>query len=345
MKTPRRILVLNVTRIGDTLLTTPVLRALATAWPEARITFAGHAKRIEILRNLPFVHELRAISRQGAGWRGHLTREKYDLALVYGFDRPLIDYALRVSERVIAFRQPDHDVNRRLFAVGGEDGYQPTHAVTWLLQLVRPLGITPAGFNLSYVVTAEEDAHAHAELERADIRGAQPLIGLQVASFPTKRFRDWPIDHFAELCRKILQFRPASRFVIFGGPEDVERTSQLAGYFGDAALSYAGRLSLRQTAAIMNQLDLYVGVDTGPTHIMGALGRPMVAFYHPTSPSRALAPLEHPCCHAIDHPLADSPAATTETPIAEIGVDLVWRHARSALSGTDIPTPMQTIWT
>jgi hypothetical protein len=48
----------------------------------------------------------------------------------------------------------------------------------------------------------------------------------------------------------------------------------------------------------MNQLDLYVGVDTGPTHIMGALHRPMVALYHGYSPSRLLAPLEHPSLYS-----------------------------------------------
>ena len=47
---PQRILVINVSRIGDTLLVTPALRALASAWPQARISFFGHPRRVEIMQ-------------------------------------------------------------------------------------------------------------------------------------------------------------------------------------------------------------------------------------------------------------------------------------------------------
>jgi heptosyltransferase-3 len=85
----------------------------------------------------------------------------------------------------------------------------------------------------------------------------------------------------------------------------------------------------------MNRVDLYVGVDTGPTHLMGALHRPMVALYHGYSPSRVLAPLDHPCLWAIDHPLADR--CTPEADMAEIGVDRVWDAVQQALAGTPRP--------
>ena len=55
---PQRILVINVSRIGDTLLVTPALRALASAWPQARISFLGHPRRVEIMQHLPFIAEL-----------------------------------------------------------------------------------------------------------------------------------------------------------------------------------------------------------------------------------------------------------------------------------------------
>ena len=56
----------------------------------------------------------------------------------------------------------------------------------------------------------------------------------------------------------------------------------------------------RRDAALINELDLYVGVDTGPTHIAGALRRPMVSMYHGYSPSHLLAPLEHPRLGRLD---------------------------------------------
>lgn len=338
---PRRILVIHVTRIGDTLLTTAVLRALAAAWPAARICFAGHRKRIEVMRYLPFVNSLRSISKRTAPLLGRLTGERFDLALVYGNDSTLVDYALRVADKVIAQRQQSDAINRRLFAIACEDGYRPVHAVSGLLTMIRPLGIEPAGFELTYRVTDAENSWATAAIRSRCIDGA-PLIGLQLASFPTKAYRDWPIEHFIGLCERIVAAHPAAQFLIFGGTAEADRTERLRHHFLGRTTSFAGRLSLRKTAALMNHLDLYIGVDTGPTHIMGALHRPMVSLYHPTAPSRALAPLGHPCCVAVDHPLADK-GASFDTPMADISVDMMWQHVSDALAGR-FQAPRSTPW-
>ncbi len=344
MDEPKRILVINVTRIGDTLLTTPVLRALAKAWPQAEITFAGHRKRIEVLENLPFIHRLTSISKRIAPFLGRLGGSRYDIALVYGNDASLVEYALRVSDKVIAFRQPSDELNRRLFAIAREDGYEPGHAVTLALTLIRPLGIETDGMHVSYQVTAAEDAWAKQRLSSENVHGT-PLVGLQVASFPTKSHRDWPIEAFMELCRRILSAFPQTHFLIFGGAAEAARTAQLHLFLKGHSTLYAGRLTLRETGAVMNQLDLYVGVDTGPTHIMAALRKPMVSMYHPTAPSSALGPFAHPCCFAMDHPMAAGglpyPAngSNFDTPMSDISVDRVLENVFYALSG-EFPAPM-----
>ncbi|MCE9571511.1 MAG: hypothetical protein K8R10_16135, partial [Rhodocyclales bacterium] len=61
---PRRILVINVSRIGDTLLATPAIRALAAAWPEASLDVLGHPNRVEVLEHLPFVRRVGSISKK-----------------------------------------------------------------------------------------------------------------------------------------------------------------------------------------------------------------------------------------------------------------------------------------
>ena len=111
---PKSILVINVTRIGDTLLAVPALRALATAWPDARLTVLGHPKRVAVLENLPFLAEVGPITKQRAVFRGWLPGHKYDLALVYGHDEALLKYAFRVARRAVAFRQSSQDINARL---------------------------------------------------------------------------------------------------------------------------------------------------------------------------------------------------------------------------------------
>lgn len=327
---PDRILVINVTRIGDTLLTTPVLGALAAAWPKAEITFAGHPKRVEVIENNPFVSQVLPITKRRALFMGRLGGKRYDLALVFGFDPTLVEYGLRVADRVVAFRQQDESINRRLFAIAGEDGYSPPHAVHFLLRMVRPLGIEPAGLALSYRPTPEEGAWARETLARCKAEG-RPLVGLQVASFPTKAFRDWPLESFIALCERVREMHPGVHFLIFGGSLETERTEALYRRFSDCSTLFAGKLSLRQTAALMSLVDAYVGVDTGPTHIMGSLHRPLVAMYHPTSPSTVLGPLEHPCFFAVDHPKVGL-NPTIETPMAEIPVDTVLERLEAALA-------------
>lgn len=342
MDAPQNILVINVTRIGDTLLTTPVLRALKKAWPMAEITFSGHKKRIEVLQHLSFIRHLRSINKRIAPFLGHFSGKRYDLALVYGNDAALVKYALRMANKVIAFRQPNETLNQRLFAVAREDGFQPSHAVTLNLCLVRPLGLEPDGFHISYVVTPEEDAWAKGTLAREKVEGS-PLIGMQIASFPTKGHRDWPIEHFIELTQRILEHHPKAHFLIFGGSLETERTQKLHASLPGHATLFAGRLTLRQTGALMNQVDLYIGVDTGPTHIMSSRAKPMVTLYHPTAPSSALGPMHHPCCFALDHPLAEGGkpwpdnGSNFDTPMSEISVKTVLGKVEDLLAGCRPP--------
>jgi heptosyltransferase-3 len=329
LSAPSRILVINVSRIGDTLLTTPVLRALARAWPQAAITFAGHPKRVEVMRHLPFLKRSFSISKTRARLMGLLGGKRFDLALVFGQDRPLVEYALRVSRRVVAFPQRDAALNRRLFAIANPEGRHPGHAVKLLLTMLEPLEIPWDGLHLSYRVTEREDRWARATLRRHGALG-RPLIGLQVASFPTKGHRDWPLERFIELCEGVLRRHPGAHFVILGGTAERDRTRALHRRFTDRSTLFAGRLSLRQTAALMNQLDAYVGVDTGPTHIMGSLHRPLVALYHPTVPSRVLGALEHPCFFPVDHPLVDREPSDS-TPMSAITAEVVLARLESAL--------------
>lgn len=77
-------------------------------------------------------------------------------------------------------------------------------------------------------------------------------------------------------------------------------------------------------------MDLYVGVDTGPTHIAGALGIPMVALYHPAYPGRNLAPLQNPRCRVIEHPRTGSDSSA-DVNMADIPAEQVWQAASELL--------------
>jgi heptosyltransferase III len=326
---PRRILVINVARIGDTLLVTPALRALAAKWPQAAITFLGHPKRVEVMQHLPFLAASGGISKQRARWRGWLGPRSWDLALVYGFDRALVAYALRAAHGVVAFRQGDDALDRRLLLAVPPPAPQSDHAVAMRLSLTRALGVPDAGLRLAYRVTPGEQAAARALLRRLDLQAARPLVGLQVRAFPTKAWRDWPIGHFAALCGRIVGRWPDARFLLLGSADDRGRTGELAARLGPKATSLAGELGLRESVAVMGELDLFIGLDSGPTHLMGALEAPMIGLYHCLTPSRLLKPLERGACHVVDHPRARG--CDESTPMGDIPVDEVWGKVVQAL--------------
>ena len=328
-KTPTSILVINVSRIGDTLLAVPALRALATAWPAARLTVLGHPKRVEVLEHLPFLDSVGSITKQRAQFMGWLPGRQYDLALVYGHDKALVKYALRVARRVVAFRQKSPQINARLFKAVDEAASYSEHAVDSALRFIQALGISPEGRRLQFALTAEESEQAKQLLATKGLLGRHPLIGLKVASFPTKAYRDWPEQHFVELCRRLLAIKPDAAFVIFGGADERERVARVQQQIGPSAAGLVG-LSLREGAGVMSLLDAYVGVDTGPTHIMGCFDIPLVALFHCKLPRKLYGPQDHPYDFCLDHPRLGG-ACDDTTPMGELAVDVVFARLLEAL--------------
>ncbi len=335
----KSILIINVTRIGDTLLNTPAIRAIAAKFPNATITCLGHAKRVEVLQHLPYLAHVDKIDKKTALWRGRvgvLTGKSYDWAFVWGDDAALHRYALRVAKHVVAYLQQDELLNAQFFHAVAAPALYSMHAVAMQLQLPRSVGIDTDNFTLDYVVTNIETRTAKQRLAK-DACNAEPLIGLQVASFPTKAYRDWPIEHFIELAKRIIGDYANAKFIMFGGPDDVTRIAPFRDALPDNTILYAGALTLRETVAVMNEIDLYVGVDTGPTHLYGALGKPMVAMYHSSLPSALYAPLQHRALYLVDHPLAGNVLAGSGADagtMADIGVEAVWARVADALHKT-----------
>jgi heptosyltransferase-3 len=324
-----RILVINVARIGDTLLATPVLRALKAAAPRGTLTCLAHPDRAALLEQLPFLDRVGRITAKVAPLRGRFARHTYDAALVYGHDTPLVHYAARVADQVVAFRQKDPAAQARL-TTSIDEPVSGVHAVESRARLAELLGVRVEDRRLAYHTSAAELQQARAWLTQAFGQLPSRLVGFQVASFPTKAYRDWPLASFTALARQLLATYPDCGLVILGGTETRDRAKALVAELGPRVVSAAGDFSLRGTAALMAQLALYVGVDTGPTHLAGALRIPMVAMYHCRHRGRFLAPLQHDRLAVLEHPAADA-NCTPETPMSDIPVDAVWQAVRALL--------------
>ena len=337
----KRVLIINVTRIGDTLLATPAIRAIARFFPNATLTVLGHPKRVEVLENIACIHRVGGIDKRGAllrGWRDVWSGAEYDWAFVWRNDAALVRYACRKARHVVAHRQQDEHLNAKLFAAVERIEDNKIHAVAWALSLPQAVGIPADGYQLDYCVTDAEAISARQRLHADFPNTTGPFISMQVASFATKSYRDWPIDNFIELATRIANEYRDARFILYGAAGDRERIAKFTAALGSKARSYAGEFGLRETVAMMACTDLYIGVDTGPAHLFGALHKPMVVLYHPSLRSALYKPLSAPALYAIDHAQA-GPDATNDISMAGISVDSVWQAVRSALRGEPSALP------
>lgn len=324
-----KILIINVTRIGDTLFGVPSIRAIAQHYPDAEITVLAHPNRYEVLEHLPYVQHAGGITKKSAWYRGWFGKP-YDKAFVWGFDAPLIRYATRVSKEVIAHRQTDVALNKLIDHIVEPPRHKANHVIKQLLSLPEGVGITTTNHRIDLVLTDEERTWARQALAAKGIEPNNLLIGFQTTSFHTRPYRDWPIENFRELANRITAIHPQARFILFGGRDGLERNQALAAELGEGCISFANQLTLRQTAAIMSCLNAYVGVDTGPTHIMSTFDIPLIGLYHAKSKTHHTGPLQHPRDFCINHPVDEADADET-TPMADITVAQVLGRLTRAL--------------
>jgi heptosyltransferase III len=335
------VLIIHVARMDEVLLATPAIRAIAAYFPNASLTFLGHAGDAAVLAQSTYLTKVGHVTPQTTwlrGWRDAMTQPEYDYAFVWGEDESLVRYALRKARRVIAQRQRDLSLNAGLAFAVDLPPRNSLHAVAWFFALPRAVGIdvpteSAARYALDYVVSADErKTAANTLFGQLGASNHYPKVGFQVAGFAGQPLRDWPIQRFIDLGLHIIQHYPDARFVCFGSASDQPRIEELERSLKSRVLSFAGTTSLRETAALMSYLDLYVGVDSGFTRLYGALKKPMVGLYHPALPSALHRPLAHPSLAAIDHPLA-GPDCRADLPMSELDSERIWRAVERMLEG------------
>ncbi|WP_020559757.1 glycosyltransferase family 9 protein [Thiofilum flexile] len=326
ISTIKHILIIQVARIGDTLLVIPAVKAIADYFPQAEITVLAHSERYELLLNLPFIKKVIPINKFLASIKSIVATKKYDLAFVYGSTKPYVNLALKSAHKVIAFKQEDNVLNQQLTVIVNPDDQNKDTAVDFLLRLPQAVGINNVSSRrLLFSLTEKEQLFAQQKLTNLLAKN-NFLVGFQVASFPTRSYRDWPIEYFSQLAQQLKANNPNTHIVILGGKAEYERVAWLAEQLKGYVTILAGQLNLRETAACMSLLDLYVGIDTGPTHLMGCFDKPMVVLYHHTP--EQLKPIDHPYLVTIAHP---DVAKAGEHDMAAITVDEVMAACKTVV--------------
>lgn len=278
------VLVINTRRIGDALLTTPLIRSLRRAWPRARIDVLTFEGSDGFLRDNPDVDEVITVPERPRFW-AHLRllrrlRRRYDVAVsTLTGDRPTF-YAWIAGRYRIGLLEdtPKQRWKQRLLSAWTPFDNTHTHTVQMNLRLTALLGIAPQAEVV--VAWGADDAHAVDAMLPFDA-GTQPYALLHL--YPKFPYKNWHQEGWVALGRWLGG--RGLRVVFTGGPgEDERRYTQEVAAVLPGAVDLSGRLSLAQNAYLASRARLYVGLDTALTHMAAALGVPVVTLYGPSNP-------------------------------------------------------------
>ena len=266
--------------MGDTLLMTPLIRALRTKHPDARITVVTKAEYAPLFQHNPRITGVLDLAPGGS--LAELGRRVRALAPTHRLDLhgSLRSRALRLRVGGRWTTYPKHRLARSLLIRFKRDRYRDRRPVAErYFDAAGELEVRPDGGSLELFVPrpALEQAERFLVERRLGLR--RQLIALAPgAAHATKR---WPVHHWIALTRRLVE--AGNDLVIVGGRMDAGLAGEIAAAAPEGAVaSAAGTFDLPGTGALLKRTRALVAGDTGVMHLATAVGTPVVALFGPT---------------------------------------------------------------
>jgi lipopolysaccharide heptosyltransferase II len=275
-----KILLIQLRRIGDVVVTTPVIDALRAARPDARIEFIVEEAPAPVLEGYPGLDEV-IVFRKADFFRtlAETRRRRYDWVLDFMNNPRTAQITLASGAKVRAgFDVPGWGL---VYNVRIPRPRAPKYAVQSKFDLLRALGLTPPERALPRLrVTADDFSGVAAWWRSSGLDG----FAERVAVAPTHRHavRRWPAPRFRELMERLLA-TSGRALVVFGGPGEEDYVRSVCEGFGERVF-VTPRTTLRQAAALLSRCHAVATSDGGLMHLAVAVGTPTITVYGPTWP-------------------------------------------------------------
>jgi ADP-heptose:LPS heptosyltransferase len=282
---PRTILILQLQQIGDSVLFTPTLRALRARFPEARVDLLVNNVSWQFHKKTHYAARLVLAPSWRAGRGGtrlrpmlrvlaRLRRERYDL-VVADITQQAFKYTL-LSFLIGARQSIGFDVRNRGFLHTLQVPFRvDANWVECNLDIARTLGATAISPREEVCFDEDDVSYVERLLAEEGISVDAPLVVIHTGS--NWQSRTWYPERWAALADRLNAASGAS--VIFVGttqeePEVIE-TRRL---MHTQSVALIGRTDIPQLAALFQRADLFVGTDSGPRHVAGAVQTPHVVL-------------------------------------------------------------------
>ncbi len=292
------ILLVRLRLIGDVVFTTPAIRALRRHYPDARITYIVEEDAAAVVRHNPHLDEVIVVKSPRARGRllsdlaliRRLRRERYDLAIdFHGGPRSSLMTWLSGAPRRIGYEVPGRSWMYTT-KVPRPRVLRPRHSVVSQWDVLLPLGIAPPDPESDATEMAADPAAGAAvsrRLAAADVRPDNPIVVVHVSA--GNPFRRWPAASFVELVCRLAAIDAKRRIILTSGPSDAAAAALIARDARArleparrAAVVECGEFNLAELRALADRAAVYIGGDSGPMHIAGTTGVPVVGLYGPT---------------------------------------------------------------
>ena len=275
--------------LGDIMFATPAIRHIRAAEPDAFIAAAcfDDSPGASLLETNPYldevffspgtIHSARGL-RSSIGW---LRERRFDAALELSFSvywlfrlAGIRDRA-RFAERGLSWVYPYADLSDR-----------DVHAAEQFLRAAESLcgPFDRDGLSYDLVLTGEDRRVVDRMLKEVP----RPFVIFHPGA-RCNRNKRWEVEKFVQLGRDLRDEKGVT-IVVVGGAEDVPLADLIRARLGDRVVSFAGRASLRHTAAMCESAELYVGNDSGPLHVAASTGVPIVAIFASSNPANFAPP-------------------------------------------------------
>lgn len=284
------ILLIRTDRIGDVILTTPAIKLLHQAYPEARIYFLTREYTAPLLKHHPYLDStiLYKPEDQHRGLRGHLKlsqelKEKnFDLAFLF-YPQAGIAFSLfwaGILNRVgTGYRWFSFLLNQRKYE---HRKYGERHELEYNLSLIEKYISqipTPADISFEFSPNRKLQELREKTLQQYRIKNEYIIIhpgsGGSAPNLPT--------DKYVQIIN-YLSKNQKSNLVLVGDPAEKELISKISDAAGNNLVKIMGDWNLETYMAVISGTRYFISNSTGPLHIARAFDVPLLAFYCPAIP-------------------------------------------------------------
>jgi len=279
----QRILVIHRGSLGDFLLLLPSIAMLRQNYPGARIEMLGRPEILSLA--CPGVADTIASVERASlvpFFEGNAPLPQSEVAYFSSFDMvlALIADPSAVLERNLATVGVKNIIVRPPFPPPGER----VHVGRYLCAIVEPLlgnSDEPPQVVSPLLRFTEEETRWAADFLKSSRPGDRQVAAIHPGSGSEKKC--WPTERFEALVRYLTDSGYGMLFIL--GPADQRLSEPMTALANELGCPVAHNIPLRRLTAVLSNCDVYVGNDSGVTHLAAATSIPTIVIFGPTDPN------------------------------------------------------------